>query len=330
MSENHKITDPADIDIKALETLILDNKYDAVKDVLDTIDFNIVDISKLPVDKERQSLLHLACRVGSINLVELLNDLGQDINVVDIYNRTPLAYATLTSSLRENHSKLVEYLCGLSDVKVNIVAKGPYLGETALMHACWKCRFSAVEALVKRGANVNSRKEIDGFTPLMYAAYNKFGREEATRIMAYLIENGANKRAKNKTGQRAAELLELEHRVPISQINPQTPNFNTPENVNPRLLRHTPKNATPKNATPKNATPQRLTPDPPSARPRIHKPRIHKQRSRTPRSHTPRSHTPRGGTPRSHSPKGTPDPSAIQIRNEDPTRRNRTRKLRRF
>jgi hypothetical protein len=153
----------------------------------------------------------------------------------------------------------------------------------------------------------------------MYAAYNQFGRKEARSIIKYLIHKGA-KDTQNKRGETAIQILERVYPIPISQINPESPMFITPENaVNHYSLSHTPKIA-----TPKNATPQRLTPDPPSARPRIHKPRIRLQ------SRTPRSRTPRSRTPRSHSPKGTPDPSAIQIRNEDPTRRNRTRKLRRL
>ena len=324
MSKNDKIIDLADIDRRHLMQLIIDNKYQDVKDFLDTIDFKKVDINTIKKNRLNQNFLHLACDVGSKEIATLLYELGENINHVDIENRSPLSYAAVSGSIHTKHSELVEYLCGLPGINVNIVAEGQYLGETALMYAAWKCRLPAVKALVKAHADMNVKRNEDSSTALMYAAYNQFGRKEARSIIKYLIHKGA-KDTQNKRGETAMQILERVYPIPISQINPESPMFITPENaVNHYSLSHTPKNSTPKIATPKNATPQRLTPDPPSARPRIHKPRI-RTRSRTPRSRTPRSRT-----PRSHSPKGTPDPSAIQIRNEDPTRRNRTRKLRRF
>jgi hypothetical protein len=63
-----------------------------------------------------------------------------------------------------------------------------------------------VEMLVKAGADINARTGIDGWTPLMGAAYN-----ECPRITDYLIQNGADTKIRDKKGRTVFSLIEQEN-----------------------------------------------------------------------------------------------------------------------
>lgn len=71
-------------------------------------------------------------------------------------------------------------------------------GHTNLMTACSFGTLEIVESLIKNGAELNHRREVDGITALMLAASN--GQLKKVEL---LLKSGANKKIKDKNGQTA-------------------------------------------------------------------------------------------------------------------------------
>ena len=66
-----------------------------------------------------------------------------------------------------------------------------YFGSP-LSHACWNDGFEAAELLIDRGANVNARDAVAGFTPLHWAAGNETLRPHLVKL---LLGSGADPNA---------------------------------------------------------------------------------------------------------------------------------------
>ncbi|MFH1066800.1 MAG: ankyrin repeat domain-containing protein [bacterium] len=76
-------------------------------------------------------------------------------------------------------------------------AKGEH-GETLLIVAVWAKNVKAVEALLKRGADVNAQDQY-GRTPLIEASGRGYGEE----IAKLLLEAGADVKSKDRWGRTA-------------------------------------------------------------------------------------------------------------------------------
>lgn len=158
-----------------------------VKKVLQEITVLKLDLIDAEDGIRNQVALDTASANGNLDIVKALVEAGANINATDIDNISPLGYAATNG-----HSDIVIYLSSLRELNPNIVRTGKYADETPLMYAAWKCNKEAVEALIKKGANVNATKRVDGFKPILYAIYNVNGKQEADDIIKLLIDNNAN------------------------------------------------------------------------------------------------------------------------------------------
>jgi ankyrin repeat-rich membrane spanning protein len=173
--------------IKALFSNVKDNDITNLNINLERIRMlRLVGLVNQIESEHNRTVLHLACENGNLDIVKALVKAGADVNAVDIYNLSPLGYAATYG-----HSEIVIYLCEF-DINPNIVRIGELPDETPLMYAAWKCNKEAVEALIKKGADVNAYKQSDNFTPAIYAIYNTNGKQEANTIISLLVKNGAN------------------------------------------------------------------------------------------------------------------------------------------
>lgn len=84
---------------------------------------------------------------------------------------------------------------------------------TPLINAVDKKQYGAVVFLLSKGAGVNMPALESGWTPLIFAAHH--GHREIAQL---LLENGANKHAKNKDGETAADMARKNSHGAIARL----------------------------------------------------------------------------------------------------------------
>jgi hypothetical protein len=128
-------------------------------------------------DHSGSTALMIAASKGNLEIAKALVNRGADINIQDTDNRTALMEA-----LRNGHIAVVQFL----------LEKGANTDDKALFLAVWMGYKSIVDAMLKRGIDVNIR-DTDGMTPLMIAA-----EAGHTDVVESLINKGADVNARSK------------------------------------------------------------------------------------------------------------------------------------
>lgn len=153
-------------------------------------------------DKNGNSPLHYAILKRNAKAIEMLIEYEADVNLTGkttyTDKQTPIFLAVLW-----NDEKLVRRLLKLG-ADPNIPDGD---GDLPLTEVCLRRRVNkaSVKLLVEGGAKVNV-KEANGITPLMYAAGNSGTFEQYRReIVDYLLEKGADPKAKDNKGRTAAD-----------------------------------------------------------------------------------------------------------------------------
>uniref|UniRef100_A0A0G4HR46 Uncharacterized protein n=1 Tax=Chromera velia CCMP2878 TaxID=1169474 RepID=A0A0G4HR46_9ALVE len=127
----------------------------------------------------QQTPLHMATGRSNIEAIDVLLDLGADINAVDEHQNTPIHVAAQRDS---------------PAVITRLIARGASpnargsAGVTPLMHAVMSGSDGVVEAFLENGANVNAETDV-GLTALDLA--NVFQTAESTQIRTRLQSAGA-------------------------------------------------------------------------------------------------------------------------------------------
>ena len=137
-------------------------------------------------DQDRNTKLQIASRDGNSEDVELLLELGANINKTNKIGCTALHEAVLNG-----HVEIVKLLLqNEPDVGAKVRNQ-----NTALQFAAQKGHLEITKLLLKSGADVNT-KNARQWTPLHYAAYN--GHSD---VVLMLLKNGAMKDLKNDEGK---------------------------------------------------------------------------------------------------------------------------------
>ncbi|HBL98520.1 TPA: hypothetical protein DDZ86_02660 [Candidatus Dependentiae bacterium] len=127
-------------------------------------------------DENGYTLLHSACKTGSIDVVKFLVEKGVILDSSDIYNWTPLHHACSAG-----FTDIVKLLVG-SGASVNVKDID---GWTPLHVACREGFTDIAKYLIDNGANV-CEKDTGNNTPLHHACYFNF-----PEIIKLLVEKGA-------------------------------------------------------------------------------------------------------------------------------------------
>ena len=153
------------------------------------------------------SVLEQAAASNNVEVARLLLAKGADANATDLVGLTPLLFAAANGN---DNAELVKLLLA-SGAKVNIrcartlgsVKNGPLLLGfiTPLRAAAGIADYSAVEALVKAGADVNTR-DVAGTTPLIAAVASDHADP---RIVKLLLAEGAARQHALPWAQRYRE-----------------------------------------------------------------------------------------------------------------------------
>ena len=178
-----------------LDNLQIQMGISAVADTLANLEikrsghYKIESLYRKTVDKANTlSELH-QCKRGNDaeKAVELVLNDGLDINTPALCNRTPLLWASLSSS--------GEFIETLIDLGANVNAQRTDDKVTPLiLSADWN-NFMAVNLLLDHGADANIAA-VDGYTPLHIAVGRGF-----FDITKLLIKNGSNVNLQNKEGR---------------------------------------------------------------------------------------------------------------------------------
>jgi ankyrin repeat protein len=166
-----------------------------------------------------------ACYKGNFDVIKMLIELGADVNGGDYgASENPLMHAA-----RHGHLEIAQYLL---ENGADIEARS-YEGNTPLLFAAWEGQLEMIQFLIKKGADINSTNDMNwnalmqaclqgfyslakilvekgsdvnlvdkekGATPLMLVAHSC-----SKQIVKLLLENGADKSAKDKKGKTAGD-----------------------------------------------------------------------------------------------------------------------------
>ena len=166
-------------------------------------------------DSYESTLAHWAAKAGNFKILELLCDTGADVTSANLFDETPLLFASAGYPanqacndllFEQGSSKLDPFItCALGFDKPlemmlekypDCVSVKDGFDRTPLHWAARNGRASTVEILVANGADVNARDKI-GCTPLWHAAYQA-GNES---IVQLLCENGTDIKSQNIWGK---------------------------------------------------------------------------------------------------------------------------------
>ncbi|XP_025834904.1 ankyrin repeat domain-containing protein 50-like isoform X2 [Agrilus planipennis] len=145
-------------------------------------------------DIHGQAALHVAARMGQVQVIKMFLETSADVNKADVDGWTPLRAAAWGG-----HTEVVELLvkhgCDLDSVDSE--------NRTALRAAAWSGHEEIVKILLEHGANVNLTDH-EGRTALIAAAY--MGHAE---IVEHLLDHGADINHADADGRTALSVAAL-------------------------------------------------------------------------------------------------------------------------
>ena len=149
--------------------------------------------------------VHWATQEGQLEVVKLLAYNGGDLEKEDENSITPLYLAAT-----DGYTEIIEFFIS-KNVSIDSIYYGPS-SCTPLNIACICNKISAVELLLKNGANIEAEDD-EGRTPLFNASLK--GNIEVVKT---LLKYGANKNTKNKRGKIICEIKRPKIKEEILQL----------------------------------------------------------------------------------------------------------------
>ncbi|MCL2144046.1 MAG: ankyrin repeat domain-containing protein [Endomicrobia bacterium] len=156
------------------------------------------DINVKNAKDERTPLLIAAGNANNTEIIDILVKAGSNIEEKDKYGYTPLMLA-----LKNNYAH-PDIAIALIKYKADVNAALPENSSAPLLISLGESietKPKVIQALIDYGADVNA-KNIEGITPLMYAA--KYSSEEVIKI---LLKAGADMDIKDKNGKKADDYV---------------------------------------------------------------------------------------------------------------------------
>ena len=147
-----------------LKNAVSYNRYQALEDYFKKSDTTRNQIDTICREKNKQTTLHMAARLGELDCVRVLIRRGASMNLRDVDGFTPLHYAVKIQSI-ETSFELVKCMCP-SDSKLRFLQfKTKDEQKTALHISARRGMLEVTNLLLERGARRDIR-DSDGGTPL--------------------------------------------------------------------------------------------------------------------------------------------------------------------
>ncbi|KAA8568996.1 hypothetical protein EYC84_007965 [Monilinia fructicola] len=152
--------------------------------------------------KGGETVLHIAARMGDLEMVKLLVEAGADLEAEDGWGNTPLL-----SAARWGHPHTIKYLLAKgADIEARDLK-----GSTALLLACRHDCVEAVKVLINSDADVRVRDK-KGRSALHRAIagvdfIEGIDAKVKEDIVRLLINAGADPRSRDKEGKRPADMV---------------------------------------------------------------------------------------------------------------------------
>lgn len=138
----------------------------------------------------KSTALHVACAKRDVETVKLLIDRGAEVNLKSINGWVPLIDASV-----RGHTDIVRVLL---DHGAGVNLQADVSGQSALHHSCWYGHTETVQVLLERGADVDLQN-VNGVSPLMGASMS--GHVE---IVCLLLDHGARVNALSTLDNKSA------------------------------------------------------------------------------------------------------------------------------
>lgn len=230
--------------------LLNGERYWKAKDKTYVVESNFTEIIKSLLlrkakvnskNTKQETSLHIACRYGLRNILELLLKYGKtvDINAVDKDGNTPLHYACygkytsvvkillreeqinvnitdpngdspLMIAVYNNHADTVLELLKYPKTNIDMLNK---VLETPLIAACRLNYYNIAKILIDHKANINNRYDANGETAIFHSVRN--GSKILTK---YLLNNKACITYTNKNGQTPLALAKVVNNREVTNI----------------------------------------------------------------------------------------------------------------
>ena len=161
------------------------------KDVLQVIIEHGADVNA--TNRNDETALTVACRVGNINAINVLLNTGADPNNADSAGRTPIHHAITGGCSKEVIQVLIDHGADVNarDIK----------NATALWNACSKGNDDVINVLLNAGADANP-VEVGGHTCLHAAVMGRCSKD----ILQAVVDHGADVNATNKGNASALSI----------------------------------------------------------------------------------------------------------------------------
>jgi ankyrin repeat protein len=147
--------------------------------------------------------LHVAIGSGNLDVVQLLLNSGADVN------KPHAGDTALIRAAKEGNKDIVRAILA-KEVDLNAQ---DFFGNTALSEAVDDEQVEIVQMLLESGVDVNVHEEMNGLTPLMYAA-----RDGNKIIVQMLLAKGAEVNSKGTSGQTALRFAEFFRHPEVSLL----------------------------------------------------------------------------------------------------------------
>lgn len=139
--------------------------------------------------------LMAAVRFGKTRSVEVLLAHGADPNIPDKLGHLPLPYAARSEGM--GMKEIVELLVNHG---ADVNAKG-YYGRAALHYAAIRGDVAEASLLLDKGANLDLRGDVFGFTPLLCAV-----NAQKAEMVSFLLQKGASVEVTDDSGHTALDI----------------------------------------------------------------------------------------------------------------------------
>jgi len=155
--------------------------------------------------EEASSPLHRACEKGMELKVKVLLDYGDDINLIDNFDNTPLHYACTYN--RINIAKIL-----LQNPKINIDIKCCQSRITPFLCAAYNKNKDMMDILLEHGANINAC-DSNGASALFNLC-----KENSTDVYKYLIDHHINAKIQDKSGMTVLHQIAISHETDLAEL----------------------------------------------------------------------------------------------------------------